>query len=256
MKLEEELMKSWQEIGFEIEITGDGSPSLRMLELVNPDKPFGESMHHSGGACAETNLIYGEPIKETLAQVQAPHFMIVGLGLGYIEMVIAREALLAGLSPADLPMITSFESVPELRQFFMQWLRGSSELHPEVTATYDQVVQSVLNETSLDAPQIKNFLLSYFTKDSDIQGALSAERVFQEKYHCILYDAFSSKTTPTLWEEEFLNSFLKNVPASICSFSTYACRASLKRALKEQGFEVIIREGFQGKRNSTLAKKS
>ncbi|WP_413567991.1 MnmC family methyltransferase [Bdellovibrio sp. HCB117] len=250
-------MKAWSDIGFEIEITGDHSPSLRLLQSVDPLKDRGESMHHSGGACAETLLIYGEPIKETLKKIEKPHFLIVGLGLGYIESVIAREALLQNKNAADVGLITSYESVPELRDFFFQWIHGETHsLHSEVINTYEQMLESVIGETGISPETVKSFLCEHFRKLSDISGSLSKEAKLVSKYHCILYDAFSSKTSPFLWEEEFLNSLLEQVSASQCVLSTYACKGSLKRALKSHGFEVIVREGFQGKRNSTLAMKN
>lgn len=246
-------MKSWRDIGFEIETTGDGSPSLRMLQPVAPDRDKGESMHHSGGACAETDLIYGNPVRETLKKIPQPHFLIVGLGLGYIELVIAREAILAGLKPQDIAGITSYESVSELREFFHLWLSHSvSMLSGEVQETYDKVLQSVLKGYQISPQQLKDFLLYHFPTADKICGALVEPLEFKTEYHCILYDAFSSKTSPHLWEEEFLNMFLAKAAAKSCQVSTYACKASLKRALNHQGFDVIVREGFQGKRNSTL----
>lgn len=252
-------MKSWKDIGFEIEITGDGSPSLHLLSSVDPNKAYGESMHHSGGACSETNLIYGQPISEVFKKIQNPEFMVVGLGLGYIEMVIAREALLAGLGPLQIGRITSYESVPELRHFFIQWLHSDemaeqqSFLLPEVFQTYDLVLQSVLLGTAVAARELKSFLCHFFKSTNDLQEALLEDVSYLSKYHCILYDAFSSKTTPHLWAEDFLNQLLHQATAVSCVLTTYACRGSLKRALKNQGFEVVVREGFQGKRNSTLA---
>lgn len=246
-------MKSWVDIGFEIEITGDASPSLRLLQSVDASKDRGESMHHSGGACAETLMIYGEPIAQVVRKISNPHFLIVGLGLGYIELVIAREALLAGKEPEDIGLITSYESVPELREFFYQWLHDQDQsLHPEVRATYDRVLEHVIRETELSPGKLKFFLKKHFKNLSDIQTSLNADVVLPSKYHCILYDAFSSKTSPHLWEEEFLNYILKTGTFERCVVSTYACKGTLKRALKQQNFEVILREGFQGKRNSTL----
>lgn len=250
-------MKSWADIGFEIEVTGDGSPSLRLLQSVDVTKDRGESMHHSGGACSETLLIYGEPIQRTLKNQSKPHFLIVGLGLGYIEMVIAREALLLNKSFEDVGLITSYESVPELREFFIKWLYAQTEaLAGEVYRTYDDVLASICKETALDPQAIKSFLRQHFLTESDIEGALGADVELKSRYHCILYDAFSSKTSPHLWEEDFLNRFLQMGAAESCMLSTYACKGSLKRALKQQGFEVLLREGFQGKRNSTLGFKN
>lgn len=250
-------MKSWTDIGFEIEITGDGSPSLRLLQSVDATKDRGESMHHSGGACSETLMIYGEPIKSVCEKIYKPHFLVVGLGLGYIELVIAREALLAGKEPEEVGLITSYESVPELREFFFGWLGGQKEsLHEEIWTTYDQVLEHVIRGTELSPGMLKSFLRKHFKNVSDIQPALNADVVLPSKYHCILYDAFSSKTSPHLWEEEFLNRILKTGTFESSLLSTYACKGTLKRALKEQGFEVVLREGFQGKRNSTLGLKN
>lgn len=246
-------MKSLCEIGFEIETTGDGSPSLRMLQPVAPERDKGESMHHSGGACAETNLIYGVPIRETLAKISQPRFMIVGLGLGYIELVIAREALLAGKEPQEIALITSFESVPELREYFHLWLRGDhSSLSAEIVNTYNAVLEFIVKDHAVSSQAVKDFLLFHFPTSDRIQGALSEQQGFDSLYHCFLYDAFSSKTSPHLWEESFLNNLLAKAAAESSQLSTYACKASLKRVLKNQGFDVVVREGFQGKRNSTL----
>lgn len=250
-------MKSWRDIGFEIEITGDQSPSLRLLESVDPEKYRGESMHHSGGACAETLLIYGEPIRDVLQKVRTPHFLIVGLGLGYIELVIAREALLLHKSPEQVGLITSYESVPELREFFFKWLwQAQEDLAPEVWDVYESVARHIIANTFLSVEDLKNFLRYHFKKVEDIQGALSSEMQLSSKYHGILYDAFSSKTSPFLWDENFLIQFLEQGAASQCILSTYACKGSLKRALREQGFQVVVREGFQGKRNSTLGTRN
>ncbi len=245
-------MKSWSDIGFEIEITADGSPTLRLLQSKYPDAAHGESMHHSGGACAETLLIYGSPIKEILRKTSRSRFVIVGLGLGYIEMTIAREALLQEKKSSDIGLITSFESVPELREFFVSWLWGRF-LAPQVAAVYDQVAAHLTRGTNLEISSLKDFLRPHFKKADQIQGALDHDFSTQERYHGILYDAFSSKTSPHLWEESFLLRFLQEFPdPKFSQFSTYACRASLKNALAQAGFQVIVRPGFQGKRNSTL----
>lgn len=247
-------MKSWADIGFEIEGTNDGSLTLRLLEPNYPDAAHGESMHHSGGACAETLLIYGKPIAEILENVPKSKFLIIGLGLGYIEMVIAREALLQGKTSADIAAITSFESIPELREFFVHWVWDrSKELSAEVFKTYQHVAEFMLQETGLEVSQLKLFLQKFFPEVKSVHGALENEFNLNEKFHGILYDAFSSKTTPHLWEEEYLVRFLKNfADPKYCQFSTYACRVSLKQALIRENFEITIRPGFMGKRNSTL----
>lgn len=246
-------MKLWKDIGFETEMTEDGSLSLRQLESVDPSKYKGESMHHSGGACAETLLIYGTPIREILQKITRPNFLIIGLGMGYIEMTIAREALLLGMQASQVGLITSYESIPELREYFYKWLHGrENELSSEVRKTYNSVLSSVLLGTSLRGKDVQDFLCSHFSHFDNIQGALKEDFKFANRYHGIMYDAFSSKTTPHLWEEDFLFKVLEGGAADSCWFSTYACRVSLKNALRRANFTITVRPGFVGKRNSTL----
>ncbi|MEK2688721.1 MnmC family methyltransferase [Bdellovibrio sp. GT3] len=247
-------MKSWQDLGFEIEITKDLSPTLRLLQSLDPEKPYGESMHHSGGASIETTHLYGSVARDVLQKTDNPHFMVVGLGLGYIEMNIAREALLAGKT---VGLITSYEAISELREFFFDWLHGKVEnLLPEVASIYDQALKHVLKGTEIPENELKSFLRKHFQSASDIHGAMTAEMTFLSRYHGFFYDAYSSKTHPHLWEENFLNRLLLESAESQCSLSTYAVKGTLKRALKANGFAVIEREGFFTKRGSTLGVRS
>jgi hypothetical protein len=245
-------MKSWEEIGFRIEITGDGSPSLRLLQSSTERFTEGEAMHHSGGAATETDLIYGECARRSFAKNPRPHFLVVGLGLGYIEMTIAKEGLRRGLQAQS---ILSFESVPELKEYFIRWIHDQ-DLKSEVKETYDQAALGVLKNTSLSLSELKEHLKLFFKSPTDIQGALNEDAVFSVRYEGILYDAFSSKTSPLLWEEAFLKNFLQKTAAPIADFATYACKGSLKRALQAQGFQVEMLEGFQGKRNRISASRS
>lgn len=245
-------MRTWNDIAFEIEITGDGSPSLRLLHSVDPTTYKGESMHHSGGAYSETQIIYSAPIAEVLRKMKNPSFLIVGLGLGYIELCIAKESLQQGIPPQEIERITSYESVSELKEFFIAWLYNRTGLHPEVQDVYDLLGSYITKGTSLSIEDLKSFLRLHFKSTEDIQGSLLEDTVFTHRYHGIMYDAFSSKTSPHLWEEEFLKRFLKESSQENCLFSTYACRGTLKRALTENNYQLTIREGFQSKRNSTL----
>lgn len=235
--------QTWSAIGFEVEFTGDGSPSLRMRQ-----EPA-ESMHHSGGAAEETELIYGAVIRRCFVQTPAPHFLSVGLGLGYVELTVAREALLRNNFNFTLE---SFELVPELRQFFILWLKGEN-MAPEIQEVYDLALDHVLKGHSLPAEEVKSLLVQKWThQEWRLQGPLLAESLFMSPAQCLLFDAFSAKTSPDLWDEEFLVAFFQKAMAEDAMVSTYACRSALKKALKRTDFAVKVREGFKGKRNSTL----
>lgn len=209
-------------------------------------------MHHSGGAAEETELIYGQVIRQCFSGTAKPHFLSVGLGLGYVEMTVAREALLKHNLNFTLE---SFELVPELREYLKRWLKGG-DLSLEITSVYDQVLKYVLKDTTLMPAELKKLLVAKLESQKwELQGPLVAESGFMAKAHCLLFDAFSAKTSPDLWGEEFLVSFLEKATAQDAIVSTYASRSALKRALKTAGFYVDVREGFKGKRNSTMAFK-
>lgn len=246
-------MKSWADIGFEIEMTRDSSPTLRLLHSVDPEREHGESMHHSAGACGETLLIYANPARLIFQQIAKPSFLVVGLGLGYIEMCIAKEALLLGKTASDIENLTSFESLPELRQFFYLWLWDrADQLAAEVNAVYDEALKCVLKDSSVSAGEVKNFLRSHFATLESIRGELVETTTVPYRYHAVMYDAYSSKTTPHLWEEGFLVRLFANNCMKSSLVTTYSGKAELKEALRKTGFSVVSREAFYGKRKSTL----
>lgn len=247
-------MKSWADIGFEIEMTRDNSPTLRLLHSVDPERDRGESMHHSAGACGETLLIYGNPARRTFEQISKPSFMVVGLGLGYIEMTIAKEALLLGKLPQDIEKLTSFESIPELREFFYLWLWDlHPQLLPEVHEIYDEALACVVKDSALSVWQIKEFLRAHFPTLDHLDGALESVDQIQHQHHAIMFDAYSAKTTPQLWDDEFLLQFFARACAESCFVSTYSGKAEFKEALRKNNFNVVAREAYYGKRKSTIA---
>lgn len=233
----------WKNNNYELVITQDGSPSLCWNQQ--------EVMHHRAGALAETELIYGEVIKSILDK-GGQSFISVGLGLGYNELVIAREILNKNSSNlADKNyFIFSFEIDQFLQDQFIDFIKTRN-----MTSIYAQICNQ-MKLSDLNICRICDFLYSlYLEKRFVFPGALGTNTQITIQAEGILYDAFSSKTNPELWSEDFLNNFIQKYSANNCIFSTYACTGSLKRALKKQGFTVTIRPGFNGKRNSTLAIK-
>ena len=244
-----DLPQTWAEFGFEVEETADGSPSLRSLKPNYPDTEKGESMHHSGGAAEETEIIYGRVIRRCFEKIERPHFISVGLGIGYVEMTIAREALLQ--KNLNFTM-ESFEIIPELRQLFVAWV-NSAEMVPSITAVYDRTLRFVGADRGLHPNTLKNLLAEkYISQAWRIRGDLAREYSDVTPAHTMLFDAFSAKSTPELWDEEFLKRFFSLGMHEDGMISTYACRMSLKRALQQTQFQIRVREGFKSKRNSTL----
>ncbi len=193
-----------------------------------------ESMHHTASAAGETEYIYGEAIRRGIAKdIQNLNFLVVGLGLGYIEILISSKV--TGCQ------IQSFESDPDLRQNFLNWVNGKTDFE-----IYNQVCRSLKLSPDLIRSQIKS-------NELFLNAELNLQTTFKVKSHIICFDAFSKKTSESLWTEEFLNYFLINACDHDCIFVTYSCTSLLKRVLPEHGFVLIPKLGFEGKRDSTLA---
>lgn len=231
---------------FVIELTADGSPTLRLKKSneLHPEK-MPESMHHSGGAAAETLYIYTGPFKNTLsalAELKQNQLSIgvIGLGLGYIELSILQNL---SLNPAISANLTSFEKETELVDAFNSWFNGNTN------ATYDLICEKL----SIDKKRIFEYSKSQTGSEQVILGELTTNSFTRNPFHFVAYDAFSQYTDGPLWADEFLDFFLNKMCADDCVFVTYACTGNLKRALQRNGFLFIKRLGFNGKRDATLA---
>lgn len=235
----------WLETGFTWERTADGSPTLR----VNGG---GESMHHSGGALSETDLIYGSAVREAFTfPVAAPRILSIGLGLGYVELMTAA----ASLKSVKSFTLVSLESVVPLVDAIRSWVMGTLP-EGEIQQGLDEVAQRVAEHEGLRAEELRLHLRRALQEGRwEMGGVLSATQLPASRFHGILYDVFAAKTYPDLWTEEHLTNFLRTCAEDWCAFSTFACTGNLKRALRSAGFEFIKREGFKGTRNSTLGRK-
>ena len=232
-------MNDW----FLFEATDDASFTMR---FINPETGIAsECMHSLRGAFSETNYIYGQAIRTTLELNFDPSFLSVGLGLGYCETLLSALMLQA----KKKFYIESFEQDQRLREHFASWL-SEAQITPEFQKVYDQTLNSASELSGVSSALVKTNL-----KNSPLhfRGLLTTDTEFEKQFSCVLFDAFSSKSTPDLWTQEFLESFFSKACANQCIFATYACTGVLKRALKNCGFELDIRPGFSSKRDSSFA---
>ncbi len=230
--------------------TEDGSPSLR---LARDAGAVSEAMHSLRGAFSETDYIYGSALREALQGGLPPSVLSLGLGLGYNEILSA--ALFSAAGVANEARVESFESEDELRARFASWIRGEREAVPlEFNRAYDDILARAAGGAGLEASAVLETLRQWLaTGRLDLRGPLGPDTAFACRFSCFLFDAFSSKTTPELWREDFLAGFLDRAALPRAVFSTYACTGALKRALRARGFTLRIREGFASKRDSTFA---
>jgi hypothetical protein len=239
---------------FIFEATGDGSPTLRL-------EAGGEAMHSSLGAFSETNYIYGDALRLALGRAEAlePRVLSMGLGLGYVEILAAALALRAGA--AERLSGESFERVPELRAWFLAWLNASPAALPApapdgFAKAYEEILARAAAAAGVEAGLAREALATAVASGRwRLSGALERETEFARPFACVCFDAFSSKTSPELWTEPFLDGFLARATASKCVFSTYACTGTLKRSLARAGFRLEIRPGFGKKRDCAFARR-
>jgi hypothetical protein len=237
---------------FSFILTADGSPTVRIgAEESNQS----EAMHSLKGAFSETVYIYGDAVKFALNKKFEPFRVLsIGLGMGYIELLtvaiaISRDAM-------ELLSGESFEIVPELRDYFRGWVLSQPGIPQDFVAAYEDILSRTAQETGVEAELIRK-TLGLMLEDERwlLRGALESTTEFKERFSCICFDAFSSKSTPDLWTEEFLDDLFSQVCAPGCVLSTYACTGKLKRSLRKAGFTLNIREGFSSKRDSTFASR-
>ena len=226
---------SFEASGFQLETTKDGSPTLKLCTTH-------ESMHHSGGAASETWYIYGDMIAQAAESISQLKICSVGLGLGYVEMASAIV-----MSKGFSFTLDSFETVPQFKLLFKHWIAQSSDFGSPHKAACDHLLR--LKKSTLTTEKVRDRLGSMdFSFHDDVTEATTAKT-----WNVICFDAFSSKTSAKLWTPEFLKNFLDSHASEQCVFSTYASTRNLKEALQVAGFTLLHRDGFSGKRESTLA---
>ncbi len=229
----------------EIFYTEDGSPTLSLKKADG----YVEKMHHSGGALSESLYIYRSALSETLSRGWSTRILSLGLGLAYNEIISVSE--LRKKDIADF-RIYSFESVPELRDGFKAWVGGASG--GKLAFVFDQVLKQVAAVQNVPSALLRTWLKEALADHAlELRGSFPEESDGIEGVTLCYYDAFSKKMSPELWSEDMLKGTLDRLLARNCILTTYAATGALNRSLKHLGFSLLVKTGFAGKRESTMA---
>lgn len=236
---------------FHIMRTADDSPTCFTTEQASAEA---ETMHSSQGAFSETEYIYGSAAETCYSfPLDTYHFLNLGLGIGYNELSAVAHALSEKVDIAKVK-IESFEYYHELNDAFYNHYVKSKE-HPFLSRYYKEIEQLFTDHFELQETALFE-AIQYLLKNKNwiLQEAISKTTKLSFSPHCIFFDAYSARTSPDLWEPEFIDSLLKqsNTP---CVLGTYAATGVLKRCLKAHAFTIEPRKGFAFKRESTLAIK-
>ncbi|WP_339888961.1 tRNA (5-methylaminomethyl-2-thiouridine)(34)-methyltransferase MnmD [uncultured Flavobacterium sp.] len=216
----------------EIILTKDGSTSIFLPEL-------NETYHSKFGAIQEANHVF---IKNGLSLINDKSVFILEIGFGtglnafitFLEAIKTNQTInYVGVEafPVELDVVKELNYVSELEA--IQY-------------------QAIFNEMHQSKWEIENEITSNFNltkreqKFEDISDS--------EKFNLIYFDAFGFDVQPELWNEEiFQKMYDAMLPNGV--LVTYACRTTIKNAMKQAGFKVEKLPGAPGKREMLRAIK-
>lgn len=225
--------------------TEDGSHSLYVEEL-------NERYHSIHGAIQESKHVFIEAgLKWIATSSDAGKYreevaiLEIGLGTGLNALLTvienqqlklnidytALEAypvstdLVTALNYTDL-LISSINSKATLQQFFN-------------TIHFSEWGQSTLVSEKLRLNKIKNTL-------QQVQ--------FQNKFNLVYFDAFGPSVQPEMWTDEIFSK-IADAMVENGTLVTYCAKGTVKRTLKNMGFEIQSLQGPPGKREMVRAIK-
>lgn len=228
-------MASWlplNEMKRRVEISGDGSTTLRMLEW---DEPY----HSKHGAIQESRHVF---IEQGLKQCKPTQLKILEMGFG-----TGLNALLTYLYGEEHHLNISYLGV---------------EAHP-----LDETEWSRMNYLEqLKAMQLTGFWQDLHRTPADTWVQVRPNFTFQlaeldmrdfksdPQFHLIYFDAFGPRVQPELWT---LSIFERMYGALVNGgiLVTYCSKGIVRRHMIEAGFEVSKVPGPPGKREMLRAVK-
>ena len=167
-------------------------------------------MHNLKGALSESLYIYQPVIAHSWEGGPFKSMLSVGLGLGYNEMIVAAEAIRGAWTSYYLE---SFESQDLLRDLLLDWLRGESH-----NGVHNLLSQGLCRHYQLDPEEVRCFLLRALELGHwKIRGAIDSDTQFECPFNGLLFDAYSSKTSPELWDRRVSGrSFVECHSTKLC----------------------------------------
>ncbi len=217
-------------------ITEDGSPSLHNEELK-------ESYHSRRGALAESQHVF---IKNGFYKINKNNFRIIefGFGTGLNCLLTLLEA--KNQTPMRTIEYVGVEKFPlKASEYYNLWI----ELNKQVAV--DDINPKDFYEKSFEMPVelLSNFLLKNISIDF-----LKINPEVIGTFDLLYFDCFGAQAQPELWGEDM---------AKICAdvlntggvLTTYSSKASFRRALEKNNFQVGKVPGALGKREMMIATK-
>jgi tRNA U34 5-methylaminomethyl-2-thiouridine-forming methyltransferase MnmC len=216
----------------EILTTKDGSTTIHLPELD-------ESYHSKHGAIQEAFHVF---IKSGLSLFEGKPVSILEIGFG-----TGLNAFITYLEAKKTNQIINYvgvEAYPVLLDEALQMNYVS-----ELNSNQESAIFSKIHECSWNE---KHSISSNFS-------LIKREQLFQdindiEEFDLIYFDAFGFRVQPELWSLEIFQKMFTSLKSGGV-LVTYACRSSIKNAMKDSGFVVEKLPGAPGKREMLRAIK-
>lgn len=211
-------------------ITNDGSSSLR-LDDIN------EQFHSVHGAIQEALHIYIYNGLDRFSETSTLRILEMGFGTGLnalLTLIHQKKRTVYYHALEAYPLtLKEVENLNYGKLFHEKYLQPFLRMH---------------NNNNIQTEILSNF---YFEKTTQTLQTTSLKRNF---YDLIYFDAFSPKVQPELWRTEIAKKILTSMKTNAI-LVTYCAKGTVKRSMKEAGFEVKTVSGPLGKREMTCGIK-
>ena len=216
----------------EILTTKDGSTTIHLPELD-------ESYHSKHGAIQEAYHVF---IKSGLSLFEGKPVSILEIGFG-----TGLNAFITYLEAKKTNQIINYVGVEAYPVHLDEALQMNYV--SELNANYESAIFSKIHECSWNE---KHSISSNFS-------LTKREQLFQDindiqEFDLIYFDAFGFRVQPELWSLEIFQKMFTSLKSGGV-LVTYACRSSIKNAMKDSGFVVEKLPGAPGKREMLRAIK-
>ena len=218
-----------------IKITADGSHTLYVPELD-------ETYHSTHGAIQEALHVFIDAGLHYFKDKKEIHILEIGFGTALNTFLTLKESL----KTKQIINYDAIEAFPlERTQVnalnYMEILNASDE----ELIWYNQLHQVDWEENMCIIP---SFLLHKMKMD------FTKDVVEEKKYDLIYFDAFGPRVQPEMWTMTVFKK-IYHLLSKGGIVVTYCAKGSVKRTMKEVGFQVESLPGPPGKREMTRAIK-